>query len=335
MRFPPMPFLALVGLVLAVPGVRAMLPGDSAPLEEGGPVSLARQALEGGRFDEARRLLEGRVAAGDADALHWLGRTEFEAGEIDRALDLFERAVKREPDLVRSHFWYGRACHSKVNSVSKLFQIKWARRLKAAFERASEIDPTDADVHFALVRFHREAPGLVGGDRELAWTHVRELARLDPALGEPVLAEMLREDEELVLAAEAYRRAILASPDERGLRYLLAITLADAGRAADSFAALDDLLKRQANDPIAFYLVGRTSAISGLQLVRGKAALDRYLTGDVIPGGPSRAAAHWRLGNLSEHAGDREAARRSYRAALRLDPDFKRARASLKALPRP
>ena len=115
----------------------------------------------------------------------------------------------------------------------------------------------------------------------------------------------------------------------------MAITLTDAGRAKDSFAALDELLNREPGNPIAFYLVGRTSAISGLQLLRGKAALDRYLALESVPGGPSHAAAHWRLGNLSEHAGDREAARMSYRAALKLDPDFKQARTSLRALPRP
>ena len=47
---------------------------------------------------------------------------------------------------------------------------------------------------------------------------------------------------------------------------------------------------------------------------------------------PSHAAVHWRLGNIAERRRETAAARTAYETALKLDPNFKQAAASLAKL---
>ena len=320
----------LLALTLAV-----LAASPAAGEEADEALAQARRALDERRPDEARRLVAPFAKGRDAEALQLLGRVEFEARNADAALEAFDRAREIEPRQARHHWWYGRACQLKVNEVAKLFQLRWAKRMRKAFERAVELEPDSPEYVYALVRFHREAPGIAGGDRDEAYAQARTLASLDPALGEPALASMLREDGRHAEAAEHFERALVATPESKGLRYNWALSLADAGRAEESFSALEPLLQGAEPDPIALYLVGRTAAVTGSRLDDGRQALARYLETEPPEAAPSKAAAHWRLGNLSEHAGELDAARASYRSALELDPGFEEAEKSLAALPKP
>jgi tetratricopeptide (TPR) repeat protein len=114
------------------------------------------------------------------------------------------------------------------------------------------------------------------------------------------------------------------------------VLLEEPGLAAktseQAFAVVDDLLRREPDNPIAQYHLGRLAALTGQQLDRGEAGLHRYL--QHVPAGrePPLCAARWRLGLIREARGDRAGARAEYEAALQLAPDFGPAREALQQL---
>ena len=92
---------------------------------------------------------------------------------------------------------------------------------------------------------------------------------------------------------------------------------------------MERLLRARPDDPVALYEIGRIAALSGRDLDRGEASLKRYLEHSPKGDEPSRADAHLRLAEIDERRGDRDGARREYRAALELDPGASGARQAL------
>lgn len=121
----------------------------------------------------------------------------------------------------------------------------------------------------------------------------------------------------------AYAEAVQRQPTSATAVAGLMRAYGERGRWDAAFAAADTLRARVPDDPGVLYQVRRAAAISRRRLADGEHALRRYLERAApagLPGLPSRASAHWRVGMIREARGDRSAVHRAYEAALRLEP---------------
>lgn len=100
-------------------------------------------------------------------------------------------------------------------------------------------------------------------------------------------------------------------------RALLHQAAREWGAAFDAFASLAEA---DPLDPRALYQIGRTGALSGLNLAEAEDALERYLERSPGPGLASHAAARWRLAMVHQRAGRCAEAEREYALALGEDP---------------
>ena len=107
--------------------------------------------------------------------------------------------------------------------------------------------------------------------------------------------------------------------DVRGTVALAEINVAEK-KVDEAFASLDALRQRHPESPETAYAIGRTAAVSGLQLDHGAAMLREYLTRTPGAGQAPLWAAHWRLGQIDEKQGDLAGARSEFQAALKLNP---------------
>jgi tetratricopeptide (TPR) repeat protein len=126
--------------------------------------------------------------------------------------------------------------------------------------------------------------------------------------------------------------AIAKAPGDAQLRMSLGMVYATQERWDDAFATYDAILVGDAGNMAALYQVGRTAALSGKRLDQGKSALERYLKATPGPDAPPLANAHFHLGMIYQHQGNKTAARAEYQAALRLDPKLKGAKEALDKL---
>ena len=263
-----------------------------APAGDSDELARAMRCYRAQSFAEAREIFS-RIASrqpGSVEIDFHLGRLALWFDEGERALTHLERALQAAPADARIHNALGDAYGLAAQNANLLAKLGWARKCRAAYERAVELDPANPAYRWSLVGYFCVAPRIAGGGLEKARAQAAEIARLDPAEGRIARAT-------LALAEQKWEAA---------------------------FAEFDAVLRDAPDDFLALYHVGRCAALSGRQIDRGIAALRRCLELPAPAGEnlPTHACAHFRLGNLLEKKGD-PAAAAEYAASRRLHPDFR------------
>lgn len=314
-------------LLVLVPWVAAaQAPADSQVCE--------RFIANPGRQPELRTRLQGMARGSDAaKAAFAQGCLLVAEAKWDDATRAFERAVSANERSSENHYWLGRAYGVQVLNASVLRQPSLARRTRASFERAVELDPDNLDARAGLMQYYLRAPGIVGGSVEKARQQVAEVRRRNPYRGGQLAATVERRGKNWTAAVQEYERLIVQYPDSAAPWSSLASTYGDQKRWDDAFRTIDRFLAAHPRELLAQYAIGRAAGESGQQLDRGAGALRLYIAGATPgPGEPTVATAHLRLGTVRERQGKKDLARSEYETALRLEPTLEAAREALKRL---
>lgn len=270
-------------------------------------------------------------AAAEAKAAFDRGKAAHNAGKTDEAVSAFERAVAFDPTSSLYQMWLGHAYSRQLSSAGFLRKPFIARRSGEAYNMAVKLDPTSIDAAEARLDFFLGAPSIVGGGIDKARAEAARLATLDGYRGTMAEAKIAEHVKEWQKAEQLYRSLMANYPDRTAAVDTLVTMLQNAKRFDEAFKIVDDRLARIPNESSSLYNLGRLSAVSGQHLVRGEAALRRFLT--LTPADPVRQSnAHYRLGLIKERMGDAPAAVTEYRAAIDLYPRHAPAAEALKKI---
>lgn len=234
----------------------------------------------------------------NARVRYYLGLIAMKRNDTDDAILQFEKAVELDPQNSGYHAELGGAYGGAAEKASLLSQMSFAKKCRAALERAVELDPDNLDARQGLVDYYRQAPAFLGGGILKAYTQAEEIRRRDLERGTLILGQLYFADR----------------------RYDEAIALAQ------------ELVAVQPDNYIGHYAIGRVAAEGGVQTSLGETHLRRCLELPPGQGDPSHAAVWWRLGNLAERRKDPATARTAYEKALQIDSNFKQAHNSLAKL---
>ncbi|GLC24057.1 tetratricopeptide repeat protein [Roseisolibacter agri] len=284
------------------------------------------------RHPEARAQVRERAQGGTPAAAFFAGCAALADGDAGRAAEALERAVRADDASAVAHFWLGRAYGEQAQKANVFRQASLARKTKAEFERAVQLDPAYIDARVGLIRYYLLAPGVLGGSTERARAQVEEIRRRNPYRGAFAAVDVATRQKDTASVTREYRQLIAQYPDSSGPWVALISLLATQQRWDEAFATTERLLQAQPASPVAPYLIGRLASQSGQQLERGEQALRRYLGTTPRPGDPPLANAHYRLGGILERQGRKDQARAEYEAAVALDPKLKVARDALAKL---
>jgi tetratricopeptide (TPR) repeat protein len=239
------------------------------------------------RFDEI-----ARSRSNDSEIDLYRGRLALWFDDAAGGLAYLEKAVQAAPDDARIQNAYGDACGLTARRSGFFSKYGWARKCLAAYARAVTLEPANTDYRLSLLRYYVEAPAIAGGSIAKAYAEAAEIKKLDAADGRIAYATVY-------LTEEKFNQA---------------------------FGGFDEILRQKADDFFALYQIGRCAALSGVQLDRGQAALQRCLQLPLPAGADRRttfANIHYRLGNILEKKGDPTAAQAEYAAARQVYPDFR------------
>ena len=314
----------LVAVAIWLPNV---LPGQNA---EPDGVRL----FEAGRFKEAKTVFEPALRANtrDAAAAFYLGRIALEERKNERAADYFETATKLDPKSTTYYLWLGRAYGREAQQANVLRQPGLAKRTRAAWERAIELDPDNLDARSDLIQYYVQAPGFLGGSTAKAIEQAEEIRKRNALRGYLELGALYERDKKLADAEKAYLAASKEKSDRHVGEYRLGLFYQNTGAFDKAFDLFEALIAANPAEFGALFQIGKTGAMSGQRLDRAVEALEAYLQTTPGRNDPTLAAAHWRLGMVHERRQDRPRAKAEYETALRLDPTFKPATESLKKL---
>jgi tetratricopeptide (TPR) repeat protein len=298
-------------------------------------VEAARVQFEAGRYADATTTLESVVAAEpeNASAYYWLGRTRIELHEYARAVDALKRACELKPQDSEYHRWLGRA-YGEVADRERSFSL--ARRVREQFEEAVRLAPSNIAARRDLMQFYLEAPWILGGGEDKAWSQAAAIAAIDPVAGHLARAACWAHRHDAAGAAKAkaeYQAVLDARPNEVG-PYLEAAEYFEKQKDIPGLqAAVDGATRVDPKAPALAYFLGVLDILSGVKPDEAETFLKAYLSG-VPPRSdrPSHASAHEWLGRLYESQGRRAEAAAEYKEALRLDPNRRSARESLRRL---
>ena len=228
----------LAALFLALPGIATAA----------GPANSARQDLDFGRADEALQSLSATLAQNpkDAQAMNLRCRVFYQEEQWDRAIADCEAAVELNPADSNFHLWLGRAYGQKAAHASLVSSYPLARRVRAEFEQAVQLDPHNAAALAELGEFDVMAPLVVGGGLAKAEALVPELRTGAPGASLYLTARIAEERKDYTAAEAGFKSAIrqssypadawmdIASFYRRRGRFAEMLTAAHTGASLDS-----------------------------------------------------------------------------------------------------
>jgi len=258
-------------------------------------------------------------------------------GQLDSAYALIQRAVEAEPARAEAHYGLGEIAGAKAGADGGLGALGTARRSKAGYARAVELEPNNVQYLSGLAGFLAQAPGIVGGDRDSALVLAERVRRLDPARGTFMLASMLRrgdarEQTRADSIVESYERS---RAGERAVQMRAAGYWAQTDRPERALVIYERLLARDSSDALVRYGVARNLVVLQREPRRAQGHL-RWVVAHPPTGEAAAnfnlAGLWWRLGQTWVQLGQPDSARAAYQRALGISPQFRQARQSLDSL---
>lgn len=291
-------------------------------------VDKARQLYDQQKPAEARKLLLAvkRDSQEFAEAQYYLGRVAYDAKEYDQAEEYFEAAIDANDQVADYHNWYGNTLGTIAGEASFFKQATLAPKMKAAWERALELDPKSIEARQSLILYYQQAPAIAGGSTDKALELANEIVKLKPAEGHRQLGNIYYRQEKYTEAEKEFQLMVKA---DESMWPGLANYYLNQKQYDKAFAFFDEQLKRNPNNMGALYQIGKASALSGQQLDRGEASLRKYLSYQPRQNEPSHAAANMRLAQILEKRGKKSEAKSLYESALKADATLKEAKEGL------
>lgn len=281
-----------------------------------------RALLKERKVAEAEALARERAAKNPKDdvALWYLARLSAnDAKKREEAIPRLEQCVKDIPLSARCHGALATLYAAQALTAGMLNGLKYASRIKELYVTAVELDPRSFDARRDLNQFYLQAPGIAGGSVRKAIDNAESLAKLNPAHGQLLRAEIHVYEKEFD-KAEAILTALKPSGDE-----LIAQSLPNAW-AALGYALINDkqhgralaLFERQiaqdGGNATLHYGLGRAQFESNA-LDAAIASFERVLKLDA-----KFFVAHYRLGIAWQSKGDKPRALAALQQFLATSP---------------
>jgi tetratricopeptide (TPR) repeat protein len=285
-------------------------------------------ALQAGEADKALSLLralpppEGLSA--EAHNLHC--RVLFALEQFEAANRECEQAVALDAKSSDYHLWYGRTLGEVADRANFLSAYNMAKRARAEFEQAVELNPRNAEALADLGEFYSSAPGVVGGGADKAQGVAAKLDGIDPARAHELRAAIARENKDYQTAEREFKQAIAVSGHPAFQWMRLASFYRKAKRYDDMESAVQSgftAAQRDQHAGVALFNGASVLMKANRNPALAIKLLDTYLA---APGpteeAPTFTARAW-LARLRAQTGDADGARRERTAALALARDYK------------
>ncbi|WP_289027805.1 tetratricopeptide repeat protein [uncultured Paraglaciecola sp.] len=283
-------------------------------------VEQATAVLKSGDTELAIELLKKQDD--DPQAMLQLAKI-YIASDLDEAEDWIEKAAEKQTDNAEIHYWRGRIMGSQAQN-SVFSALSYAGKSLDSFTLAVELKPDSVLYRNALMQFHLQAPGIAGGDVEIAKQQVLRITELDVKAG--LKAEIdyaFAEDDELA-AQQLLNDAMLAYEDIPDFYFDAGMIQQRQEHYSKAFEYFTQAISKKAEDErsvkakySAFYQLGKTSVLSEQNIEAGISALQEYVANyPDLEGLAPKPWAQFRLANLLALNGQKPEAKNLYQELL-------------------
>ena len=290
--------------------------------------STGIKLIEQRKYAEAKSFFEAAVKANnrDAESHYQLARVLLYDRNADDAEDQIDEALELNDSNARYHFLRGQILAERARTANVFKQGILASKVKNAFLRAVELDPTLIEAHIGLYNFYVMAPGILGGSDEEALKQVSEVEKLNPQRGHLLRANYYQRNKDFDHAEEEYKKAIDADPRKiagyksLGYFYIAQGKLEQAVSQFKKYIALDPE-NPDAYDSYGDALIAQKKFDEAIEKYSFALSLDKNFSSSIF-----------QLGVCYEKKGMKAEAIESYRRYLTVDPSGRNAEAAQKKI---
>lgn len=316
-------FFVLSAMVLSL-CTSALTPAQAAR----GGLAEVNSALQAGQADKALSILSSlpSTEAGSAQAHNLRCRVLFTLEQFDAASGECQQAVNLDSQNSMNHLWLGRALGELADKSSFVSAYGLAKRARAEFERAVELDPRNAEAMADLGEFYSSAPGVVGGGAGKAAAVASKLDQVDPARAHELRAAIAKESGDSGTAERELKQAIEASHHPAFQWMRLASLYRKYKRWNDMESAVQSGMaaaERDRHAGVAFFNGASALIKANRNPDLAEKLLQMYLAAPADTEEAPAFVAHVWLAKLKAQRGDMDGARQERSAALALANGYK------------
>ena len=276
------------GAIACLEGVIEKPAGDGLDVQ----FMLGLAYFGSGDYEAARGPFERLANAEPGDALPWefLGRLEFQLGQLGRAAECLQTAAGIDPQDGRTHNHLG-AVLVRMNRNEEAID---------AFRTSLSYDPS-----FSVAHYNIGVLSVLDDDVLSGVYHLREAARLDVLDADPprALGDLYRQLDRLDDAADWYQEASRRAPDDAAHQMALGEIHDRVGHRLEAEIAFTTACEIANEDDVPFVRLARFH-VRGMRLDLATRSFESALLRD-----PKSRAAHKGLADLAEDEGDDARAR--------------------------
>jgi tetratricopeptide (TPR) repeat protein len=288
----------------------------------------ANSALQAGQADRALSVLQSlpQSEAASAQAHNLKCRVLFTLEQFESAAHECQEAVNLDDQNSMQHLWLGRALGESADKASFMTAYGLAKRARAEFERAVDLDAHNAEALADLGEFYSEAPGVVGGGTDKAAVIAARLDHVDPARAHELRAAIAQQNRDFGTAEQELRQSIAVSPHPAFQWMRLASFFRRFKRWSEMETALQSGLtaaQRDRHASVALFNGASVLIKANRDPELAERLLQLYLA---APTGTEEAptfVAHVWMARLKAQSGDTAAAREERAEALALANGYK------------
>jgi tetratricopeptide (TPR) repeat protein len=217
------------------------------------------------------------------------GKQSFWNGDFDQAIRRLEKAVSQNPSSSDLHHWLGKSYGMKADTSNFLSAIGWAKKCRASFEKAVELDPQNVEAMADLMEFYLAAPGMLGGGFDKAQAMAERIAALDPAEGHYARSRLAAKKKDNAAVEDHLRKALALEPEKLGRKLDLAAFLSSRGRTEESEKMFAETARP--HDPLFLFRRAQVYIEGKRNLPEARRMLEKYLAMNLTIDDPPRYEA--------------------------------------------
>ena len=283
------------------------------------------------KYDEAKKIFE-QIAGEDPKnpkPFAYVGQIYLIQGDYEQSIQWYKKALELDETNSHYHFQLGQAYGIKAERANIFKKAGAAKNVKKEFAKAVELDSLNIGARFGLMQYYLMAPGIMGGDKDEAKKQAGEIQKINQAEGHLAFGVIYEREKNFEGAEREYQQAISKEPNNLRFHYNLARLYGDSKKLDEAFKIYEEILKNNSEELTAYYQIGRLASNSGKNLQRGKECFEKFIEAKTGQDESGISWAHYRLGLIYEHEGEKEEARKEYENALKITPDHKQAKKAL------
>ncbi len=162
------------------------------------------------KYDQAKLQFEKAITQNpnDLKAIEYLGDIQCYVKHWELAIPYYEKLTKRNPVVADYFYKYGGAMGMLAKESNKIKALLLLDDVKAAFEKAIQLNPNHIGARWALLEIYIQLPGIVGGSERKAQKYANELFKISPVDGYLANGHIAEYFERFKEAEKNYTKAI-------------------------------------------------------------------------------------------------------------------------------